>query len=175
VGLRSSHGCIRLYPEDIEQFFNMIPVGTAVRVVNQPYLFGWDDGRLYLQAYTVLEDDPRNWEKARADKLAKTMSPRLQKLIKDSATVVDWDAIAGVVHQPRGIAVPVSSTAGSVDSVLGQAAVVQNRIPEGSTWDGADDVTRDEQSYQQLLSEREPEPAAASTSAAGTAAGKPKT
>ena len=31
VGLRSSHGCIRLYPEDIEQFFNMVPVGTQVR------------------------------------------------------------------------------------------------------------------------------------------------
>jgi L,D-transpeptidase ErfK/SrfK len=156
VGLRSSHGCIRLYPEDIEQFFSMIPVGTAVRVVNQPFLFGWQDGRLYLQAYTVLEDDPRNWEKARTDKLAKTMSPRLQQLIKDSTAMVDWDAIAAVVHQPRGIAVPVSSAAGTVESVLNQAMLVQNRIPEGSTWNGADDVARDEQSYKQLLSEREP-------------------
>jgi L,D-transpeptidase ErfK/SrfK len=161
VGLRSSHGCIRLYPEDIEQFFNMIPVGTEVRVVNQPFLFGWQDGKLYLQAYTVLEDDPRNWEKARTDKLAKTMSPRLQKLIKDNAAVVDWDAIAAVVHQPRGIAVPVVATAGTVESVLNQALLVQNRIPEGSTWDGADDVAHDEQSYKQLLSEREPEAAVA--------------
>ena len=40
VGLRSSHGCIRLYPEDIAQLFEMAPVGTQVRVVNQPFLFG---------------------------------------------------------------------------------------------------------------------------------------
>ncbi len=64
VGLRSSHGCIRLYPEDIEQFFNMVPIGTQVRVVNQPFLFGWRDGQLYLQPYDVLEDDTRDWNKA---------------------------------------------------------------------------------------------------------------
>ncbi len=64
VGLRSSHGCIRLYPEDIEQFFNMVPIGTQVRVVNQPFLFGWHDGQLYLQPYNVLEDDTRDWNKA---------------------------------------------------------------------------------------------------------------
>src|SRR6266478_2283131 len=61
VGMRSSHGCIRLYPEDIAVFFDTIPIGTKVTVVNQPYLFGWRDGTLYLQAYTVMEDDSRNW------------------------------------------------------------------------------------------------------------------
>ncbi len=64
VGLRSSHGCIRLYPEDIEMMYKAVPLGTPVRVVNQPFLFGWHDGRLYLQAYTVFEDDTRNWSKA---------------------------------------------------------------------------------------------------------------
>ena len=41
VGLRSSHGCIRLYPEDIEQLFEAVPLGTKVRVVNEPFVFGW--------------------------------------------------------------------------------------------------------------------------------------
>jgi L,D-transpeptidase ErfK/SrfK len=161
VGLRSSHGCIRLYPEDIEQLFNMVPVGTQVRVVNQPFLFGWHEGKLYLQAYTVLEDDPRNWEKAQKSLLSKSISPRLQKQIKDSGSNVDWDAISAVAHQPRGIAVPVSTEPGTVDTVLALAREVQNRIPEGANWDGADDVSRDEQSFQQLLTEREPEPSAA--------------
>jgi hypothetical protein len=39
--------------------------------------------------------------------------------------------------------------------VLARAALVQNRIPAGSNWDGADDIERDEKSYQQLLRERE--------------------
>ena len=64
VGLRSSHGCVRLYPEDIEKLFEMVPNGTQVRVVNQPFLFGWHADELYLQAYTVLEDDARDWSKA---------------------------------------------------------------------------------------------------------------
>ena len=169
VGLRSSHGCIRLYPEDIESFFNMIPVGTQVRVVNQPFLFGWHDGRLVLQAYTVLEDDPRDWSKAQKSLLAKSMSPRLQKLMKDSNVTADWDAISAVAHKPRGVAVPVAGVVGSVDAVVASATLVQNRIPQGANWDGADDVARDEQSYKQLLSEREPSP-----QPAGAAAAKPR-
>ena len=46
VGMRSSHGCIRLYPEDIEALFSRVPRGTAVRIVNQPVLAGWRDGQL---------------------------------------------------------------------------------------------------------------------------------
>ena len=30
VGMRSSHGCIRFYPEDIAQLYDAIPVGTKV-------------------------------------------------------------------------------------------------------------------------------------------------
>ena len=74
VGLRSSHGCIRLYPEDIEQFFNMVPIGTQVRVVNQPFVFGWRDGQLYMQPFDVLEDDSRDWKKAQKKLLTKSLA-----------------------------------------------------------------------------------------------------
>ena len=71
VGLRSSHGCIRLYPEDIQSFYDMIPVGTQVRVVNQPFLFGWLDGEFYMQASGPLEDDSHDGKQAQADGLPK--------------------------------------------------------------------------------------------------------
>ena len=160
VGLRSSHGCIRLYPEDIEKLYQRVPLGTQVRVVNQPFLFGWHDGRLYLQAYTVLEDDPRDWQKASKTLLAKSMSPRLQQLLKASGNQVDWQAISQITHEPRGIAAPVSGAVESVDAVLAAAPKVQNRIPPGSNWSGDDERDADQQSYQQLLSEREPQKAA---------------
>ena len=83
VGMRSSHGCIRLYPEDIAVFFDMIPIGTKVTVVNQPYLFGWRDGTLYLQAYSVMEDDSRDWSKNRKALLAKLLNPKLRKKIAE--------------------------------------------------------------------------------------------
>jgi len=44
-------------------------------VVNQPYLFGWRDGTLYLQAYAVMEDDSRDWNKNRKRLLANLMNP----------------------------------------------------------------------------------------------------
>src|ERR1700690_1852622 len=36
VGMPVTHGCIRLYPEDVAQLFPMIPIGTPVRIINQP-------------------------------------------------------------------------------------------------------------------------------------------
>ena len=38
VGMRVSHGCVRLYPEDIATLFAEVPVGLPVRIVDQPFL-----------------------------------------------------------------------------------------------------------------------------------------
>ncbi|MGA3156045.1 MAG: L,D-transpeptidase family protein [Steroidobacteraceae bacterium] len=156
VGLRSSHGCIRLYPEDIEKLFNAVPLGTQVRVVNQPFVFGWHHGQAYLQAYTVLEDDPRNWQSAQRTLLSKSLSPRLSKELKDSSSQINWSSVSQVTHTPLGLVVAVSGDAGTTESVIATARLVENRIPAGSNWDGSDEQDSDQQSYKQLLSEREP-------------------
>ena len=173
VGLRSSHGCIRLYPEDIEQFFNMIPVGTEVRVVNQPFLFGWANGRLYLQPLDVLEDDERDWNKAQRKLLGKSLSAALQQQLKTHHQQIDWNLVAALAHDPRGIPVPVSTADASLEQVLAAAPRVQNVLPQGSTWDGATDLPMDEASFKQMFSEIEPgsaAPAAAAPAAAVPAA-----
>lgn len=170
VGLRSSHGCIRLYPEDIEKLFNSVPLGTQVRVVNQPFVFGWHQGQAHLQAYTVLEDDPRNWQSAQRTLLSKSLSPRLSKELKDSSSQINWSSVSQVTHAPRGLVVAVSGEAGTPESVIAAARVVENRIPSGSNWDGSDEQDSDQQSYKQLLSEREP---AATAKPASTAVPKP--
>lgn len=56
VGMRVSHGCIRLYPENIEQFFKQVPIGTPVRIINQPYKAGWHNGQLYVEAHHPLTE-----------------------------------------------------------------------------------------------------------------------
>ena len=61
VGMRVSHGCVRLYPEDIEYLFGEVSIGVRVRIVNQPYLFGWDQDRLYFEAHAPLAEDGRDW------------------------------------------------------------------------------------------------------------------
>ena len=60
IGMQVTHGCMRLYPEDIERLFNEVPVGTPVRIVNQPFKVGWLEGVLYLEVHPWLEGTPQS-------------------------------------------------------------------------------------------------------------------
>ncbi|MGH8494640.1 MAG: L,D-transpeptidase family protein [Gammaproteobacteria bacterium] len=64
VGMRVTHGCIRMYPEDIEALAARIPLGTPVRIINEPYKMGWAGGLLYLEAHPPLEEDLASREKS---------------------------------------------------------------------------------------------------------------
>ena len=167
VGMRSSHGCIRLYPEDIAVLYDIMPIGTKVTVVNQPYLFGWHDGRLYLQAYAVMEDDKRDWSKNRKRLLDRLLAPKLRKRIADHDQEIDWDEVGQFAHAPRGVPVPVTGERGGVDAVLAEAREVENQLPTGSNWDGKSGLLVDEKTFNELLGGRnKPDPAPADTSAA---------
>ncbi len=156
VGLRSSHGCIRLYPEDIAELYAMVPIGTQVRVVNQPVLYGWQDDELYMQPFDVLDDDMREASKAPRRLLSKPLAASLQKQLKAHHARIDWERVAALAHEPRGVPVPITQSDATVESVLAAAPRVQNILPEGSTWDGQSDLPMDEASFRQILSEIEP-------------------
>ncbi len=51
VGRRVSHGCIRLYPEDIPILYELVPVGTPVRVVREPVKVGVSEGRVHVEIH----------------------------------------------------------------------------------------------------------------------------
>lgn len=54
VGMRVSHGCIRMLPRDIEYLATRVPNGTQVRIIDEPVKFGWDAaGTLFAQLYPV--------------------------------------------------------------------------------------------------------------------------
>ncbi len=55
IGMRISHGCIRMYPEDIEMLFPMIPIGTVVRIIHQPVKSGWLGNALYVESHSALQ------------------------------------------------------------------------------------------------------------------------
>ena len=50
VGRRISHGCVRMYPDDIKALFDLVKVGTKVRIVHLPTVAGVHHGRVYVQA-----------------------------------------------------------------------------------------------------------------------------
>ena len=59
IGMRVTHGCVRLYPSDIEALFTRVAVDVPVRIVHQPYKVGWHFGELYLEAHPPFGDAPR--------------------------------------------------------------------------------------------------------------------
>jgi L,D-transpeptidase ErfK/SrfK len=60
IGRRVSHGCIRLYPEDIPRLFALVPTGTVVEIVSQPVKVGMRDGRVYVEVHRSDMDGPEN-------------------------------------------------------------------------------------------------------------------
>ena len=173
VGMRSSHGCMRLYPEDIAVFFDMIPIGTKVTVVNQPYLFGWRDGTLYLQAYAVMEDDSRDWNKNRKRLLSNLMNPKQRAKIGDriegADKDIDWQRVGDLAHGARAIPVPVSGGHEGLDDVLAKSVLVENTLPEGSNWDGKSGLLVDEKTFNEMVTGKSEAPPAEPAGAASPA------
>ena len=156
--MRSSHGCIRLYPEDIALLFDSVPIGTAVRVVNQPVVYGWQDKTLYMQVYGPLQDDHRDWRHQLHTLLKKnTLSPLLGKL-NGEASDVDWALSQALLDVPRGMVVAVAKADGdSVEQQILRAQHVRNALPLNATWVGDSAALGDAAQFDQLLLEREPD------------------
>jgi len=149
VGLRSSHGCMRFYPEDIAELYGKIPVGTKVTVVNQPFVFGWHEGALYVQAFPVQEDDDREHPQA-ADKLLNAaISDDMWKKVKEHGAAIDLETVNGLMVQPRGIALPVSKPKGmTLDSYVAAGRHVENHVPAGANWNGSEEMYYTAEEYE---------------------------
>jgi L,D-transpeptidase ErfK/SrfK len=57
IGMQITHGCVRMYPEDVEELYDMVSVGTPVYIVKQPIKVGWLDNVLYVEAHPDLEGE----------------------------------------------------------------------------------------------------------------------
>ena len=62
VGLAVTHGCIRMYPDDVAALFPLVPVGTPVRLINEPIKVAWVDGELLLEAHPPVDAEGQSFE-----------------------------------------------------------------------------------------------------------------
>lgn len=136
VGLRASHGCIRMYPEDIAAIFDRIPVGTKVTVVNQPLVYRWHGDSLFVQAYPPHEEDGKAVKDQQRALLNAAISDRMWQRVKQHGGAIDWPLTERVVKESRGVAVPVSRRGLTLESYVASARLVENTLPAGSNWDG---------------------------------------
>lgn len=107
VGKRSSHGCIRLYPEDIAQLYALAQVGTPVTIVDTPYKLGWKDGRLYLEVTPTQDqsDAIAEYKKAPVGNLTGINEAILAQA---DDRLVDWHEVEDAVAKQTGIPIAIT-------------------------------------------------------------------
>lgn len=123
IGMRVTHGCMRLYPEDSERVFRSVAVGTQMQMVNQPVKVGWVDGVLYMEVHPPLEEDL-----VRENALMNMALDVLEKAFLKRRTPVSGRAIADAVHQQTGMPVPISRNA-VVEADAAPIDAAQNGVP----------------------------------------------
>ncbi|MBI5448045.1 MAG: L,D-transpeptidase family protein [Gammaproteobacteria bacterium] len=104
VGRRSSSGCIRMFPEDIEELFSLTKVGTPVQIVNEPLKTGWDGQHLYLEAHVPLETENKTVPAS-----TKSMVELVSQAAKKYHVGVDWDKAREVAEEQNGIPTIIST------------------------------------------------------------------
>jgi L,D-transpeptidase ErfK/SrfK len=98
VGLAVTHGCIRMYPDDVAALFPMIPVGTPVRIVNEPVKVAWVDGELLLEAHPPVNAEGQSFEPD-VDQFAEL----LRTAVGDNTVAIHWDYAREVLQKADGV------------------------------------------------------------------------
>lgn len=103
VGMQVTHGCMRLYPEDIEALFPLVPINTPVRIVNDPVKLGWVGGELYMEAHRPLDrmGDPQEPD-------LKILEGMLLKVTADRPVAINWGLATDTLRDAQGIPVVVA-------------------------------------------------------------------
>ena len=121
VGMRVSHGCVRLYPENIEYLYTLVDIGEVVTIMNEPFQMGTRDGQLYFEAHAPLEDD------------TVPAAERLQAVL-DAPVDADGNALNDHLRShvetlsamPRGV--PINIFQYDANEIMARARVVRNIV-----------------------------------------------
>ena len=102
IGMRVSHGCIRLYPQDIAELYSLAPVGTPFRIINEPMKLGIEGHRLYLEMHP-----PQVENNLSPDTFAAQLQQRITAHTSGSHVKLDWDIIHHTLNNPNGVPVAI--------------------------------------------------------------------
>jgi L,D-transpeptidase ErfK/SrfK len=126
VGLAVTHGCIRMYPEDIEALFNQVRVGTKVRIVDEPVKVAWVDGELQLEAHPPIDAEGQTLEPDLAQ-----FEALLAAAVGDSEVAIHWDYAREILQRADGVLATVGLAA-ETTSAAPQAELPEAELPQGA-------------------------------------------
>ena len=102
VGMAVTHGCIRMYPEDIEALFPLVNVGTPVTLINEPLKIDWIDGSLWLEVHPPVDAEGQT-----ATINVQQFSDRLQSILGDTEAAIYWEYAQETLAKSDGVPVTV--------------------------------------------------------------------
>jgi L,D-transpeptidase ErfK/SrfK len=117
IGRRVSSGCIRMFPEDISQVYDMVPVGTRVTVVDQPIKAAWIGDRLFLEVHPTQEQAAVMEQEGTVPdyQLSERDLSMIMRVAGKEVKTLDWQKIRKIVKERKGypIAIAVKSKSDS--------------------------------------------------------------
>ncbi|NVZ09315.1 L,D-transpeptidase family protein [Allochromatium humboldtianum] len=102
MGLEVSGGCIRMYPESIEELYGMAGLKTPVAIIDQPYKYGWLGDELYLEVQTGEKSIRQSYRSVIPESLANA-----------EGVTIDWEAVKRAVEEDSGVPQVVGHRSGS--------------------------------------------------------------
>ena len=98
VGMAVTHGCMRMYPEDVEALFPTVPVGTKVRIINEPVKTAFVNGELLLEAHPPVDAEGQTYEPN-----LELFSQLLDKALGPTTAAVHWDYARETLQVANGM------------------------------------------------------------------------
>jgi L,D-transpeptidase ErfK/SrfK len=133
VGLAVTHGCIRMYPDDVAALYPLIPVGTPVRLINDPVKVAWVDGELLLEAHPPVDAQGQSFEPD-----LDQFSDLLRAEVGDTTVAIHWDYAREVLQKADGVIATVGleaedpSAPSAVPSAAAPSPTAELRAPPSS-------------------------------------------
>jgi L,D-transpeptidase ErfK/SrfK len=144
VGMAVTHGCMRMYPEDIEALFPLVPVGTKVRIINEPVKTAFVNGELLVEVHPPVDAEGQAYEPN-----LEVFEQLLDKALGSTVAAIHWDFARQALQKADGMPVvvgleadldtPLVQTAGSAQPETGatSASASDTPAPPAATPDAA--------------------------------------
>lgn len=144
IGTRTSHGCFRMLNQDVTFLVGVLPIGTKVNIVTQPYKLGVEDGKIYLEAHEPLEEhQPQDVEEFVMAAIKRYNNPNF---------VVDMSLARMVANHHDGIPVQIGNTNGvpMQSPVVEEVAAQENTSDEHAERQQSEHQTEEQQKINKL-------------------------
>jgi L,D-transpeptidase ErfK/SrfK len=130
IGRHVTHGCIRLYPEDIEALFKDVAIGTPVRVINDEIRLAWVDNELYLAvtpSRRQMEEIGINQKVTR--EIPSKLVERVAAAAGTEAGRIDWDLVRRIGVKRPGMPLKITKPSPPHATTAEAASPAPRQIP----------------------------------------------